>query len=69
MKKYLLNIILMPFMLSGLTATLQAQDMLEDTIRIEEVVVTGSPVKINRNNVPMSVSVVTNAQINENNEY
>lgn len=68
MKKYLLNIILMPFMLSGLTATLQAQDMLEDTIRIEEVVVTGSPVKINRNNVPMSVSVVTNAQINENNE-
>ncbi|MEI6139555.1 MAG: TonB-dependent receptor plug domain-containing protein, partial [Mariniphaga sp.] len=42
--------------------------MLQDTVRIEEVVVTGSPVKINLNNVAMSVSVVTSAQINENNE-
>ena len=50
------------------TTSLKAQDMLSDTIRIEEVVVTGSPVKINLNNVAMSVSVVTSAQINENNE-
>jgi iron complex outermembrane receptor protein len=50
------------------TTSLKAQDMLTDTIRIEEVVVTGSPVKINLNNVAMSVSVVTSAQINENNE-
>ena len=42
--------------------------MLMDTVRIEEVVVTGSPVKINLNNVAMSVSVVTSAQINENSE-
>lgn len=48
--------------------SLKAQDMLSDTVRIEEVVVTGSPVKINLNNVAMSVSVVTSAQINENNE-
>jgi hypothetical protein len=30
---------------------------LSDTIQIEEVVVTGTPTKVNRNNVPMSVSV------------
>lgn len=39
-----------------------------DTIRIEEVVVTGSPVKVNRNNVPMAVSVVTRTQIEESGE-
>ncbi len=39
-----------------------------DTIKIEEVVVTGSPVKVNRNNIPMAVSVVTRAQIEETEE-
>ena len=40
----------------------------KDTIQIGEIVITGSPIKINRDMVPMSVSVVTSAQINENNE-
>jgi outer membrane cobalamin receptor len=39
-----------------------------DTVKIEEVVVTGSPVKVNRNNVPMSVSVVDRAQIESSDE-
>ncbi len=39
-----------------------------DTIRIDEVVVTGSPVKVHRNNVPMAVSVVTREQIEESDE-
>jgi iron complex outermembrane receptor protein len=37
-------------------------------INLEEVVVTGSPVKVNKNNIPMSVSVVTREQISESNE-
>lgn len=43
----------------------KAGDEKIDTIRIEEVVVTGSPVKVNRNNVPMAVSVVDRRQIQE----
>lgn len=45
-----------------------AQLSLTDTIEIEEVVVTGTPVKVNRNSVPMAVSVVTRAQIEETGE-
>jgi iron complex outermembrane receptor protein len=50
------------------TTKIEAQDITKDTLRIEEVVVTGTPVKINRNNVPMSVSVVTGIQLNESSE-
>ncbi len=39
-----------------------------DTVRIEEVVVTGTPVSVNRNNVPMAVSVINRAQIEETGE-
>lgn len=40
----------------------------KDTIQIDEVVVTGSPVKVNRNSIPMAVSVVNKAQIEASNE-
>jgi iron complex outermembrane receptor protein len=46
----------------------QAQSTLKDTIQIEEVVVTGTPVKVNRHSVPMAVSVVTRTQIEESGE-
>ncbi len=46
----------------------QAQDSITDTIQIDEVVVTGTPVKVNRNSVPMAVSVVNQAQIEETDE-
>lgn len=39
-----------------------------DTVKIEEVIVTGTPVRVNRNNVPMAVSVVNRAQIEETDE-
>lgn len=68
MKNAFLKSILFLLIFPGVAATLKAQDMYEDTIRIEEVVVTGSPVKVNRDNVPMSVSVVSSAQINESSE-
>lgn len=41
---------------------------LKDTVKIEEVVVTGTPVRVNRNNVPMAVSVVNRSQIEETGE-
>src|ERR1035437_1268414 len=41
----------------------------EDTILLKDVIVTtGTPVKVNKNNVPMSVTVVTRKQIEESNE-
>jgi len=47
----------------------QAQFSLsKDTIQIKEVVVTGTPVKVNRNNVPMAVSVVNRAEIEQSDE-
>ena len=47
-----------------------AQDSfsIHDTIQIEEVVITGTPVKVSRNSIPMSVSVVNNTQIVESGE-
>uniref|UniRef100_UPI0032179D6E TonB-dependent receptor n=1 Tax=uncultured Draconibacterium sp. TaxID=1573823 RepID=UPI0032179D6E len=46
----------------------QMQFLTEDTIEINEVIVTGTQVKVNRNNVPMSVSVVKKSQIEESDE-
>lgn len=39
-----------------------------DTFEIDEVVVTGTPIKVNRNNLPMAVSVIDKAQLEETNE-
>jgi iron complex outermembrane receptor protein len=46
----------------------QTSDITKDTIAIEEVIVTGTPTKVNRNNVPMSVSVVTREQLAQSGE-
>ncbi|MEN8118679.1 MAG: TonB-dependent receptor, partial [Bacteroidota bacterium] len=52
-----------------LSETCNAQlNFIADTIEINEVVVTGTPVKVNRNNVPMAVSVVNRLQIEESDE-
>jgi len=42
--------------------------ILHDTVNLNEVVVTGTTVKVNRRNVPMAVSVVNNLQISESSE-
>jgi len=69
MKKSLFILILYFGIFSQLLLiTAHAQDMTKDTLLIEDVVVTGSPAKINRDQVPMSVSVVTSSQINESSE-
>lgn len=44
------------------------QYSITDTIQINEVVVTGTPVKVNRNSVPLSVSVVNHEQIEASDE-
>jgi len=49
-------------------ASAQKFSIIKDTIEIDEVVVTGTPVKVNRNNVPMAVSVVNRSQIEESDE-
>jgi len=66
--KFKLIFFVLLFISSGLTSLTQGQDLTRDTLRIDEVVVTGTPVKINRNNVPMSVSVVSQAQLKESSE-
>lgn len=56
----------------SLTSASFAQEIihsiLQDTINLEEVVVTGTTMRVNRKNVPMSVSVVNNLQLSESTE-
>lgn len=68
MEKLYSKLSLLFVLFSGIATSLKAQDMTKDTLHIEEVVVTGTPVKINRDNVPMSVSVVSGLQLNESSE-
>jgi outer membrane cobalamin receptor len=44
------------------------RSILQDTINLDEVVITGTTVKVNKRNIPMAVSVVNNLQITESNE-
>lgn len=46
----------------------QTKSVLEDTISIDEVVVTGSKTSVNRNNVPLTVSVVSKEKIENSSE-
>ena len=65
--KYLLSSFLsIPFLIYSIQG--KSQLSFTDTIQIDEVVVTGTPVKVNRNNVPMSVSVVNHQQLEQSNE-
>ena len=41
---------------------------LKDTIKINEVVVTGTTTRINKNSIPMAISVISRLQIEESNE-
>ncbi len=63
MKKYLILIsLLLPF------APLFSQSIITDTLEIEEVVVTGTKVEVARQNVPLSVSLVSRAELEESAE-
>jgi len=55
-------------LLSCLTTTTslaqeRIRSILQDTVNLDEVVVTGTAVKVNRSNIPMAVSVVSTTQL------
>ena len=56
------------FLLTNPAFSQDSLRIFKDTITLNEVVVTGTIVKINKNNVPMAVSVVTRQQISESDE-
>jgi len=64
--KNLLSLLLI-FALTSAVSTAQEniRSILQDTVNLDEVVVTGTAVKVNRSNVPMAVSVVSTAQLNQ----
>jgi len=41
------------------------RSIIQDTVNLDEVVVTGTTIKVNKRNIPMAVSVVNNSQIRE----
>jgi iron complex outermembrane receptor protein len=47
---------------------LQAQETLKDTVIFEEIIITGTKTEISRNNVPLTVSVINEKQIEESSE-
>ncbi len=62
------TIVLLFILFNSLFVRAQRFSMTTDTIEIDEVVVTGTPVKVTRNNVPMAVSIVSRKQIEQSNE-
>jgi outer membrane cobalamin receptor len=46
----------------------QTKSILKDTINIDEVVITGSKTSVNRNNVPLTVSVISKEKIENSSE-
>ncbi|MFA5419043.1 MAG: TonB-dependent receptor [Bacteroidales bacterium] len=64
LRKKLFFLMLLPTVYS-----LTAQETKNDTLSLKEVVITGTPVKVNKNCVPMAVTVVTREQIDESNEF
>ena len=52
----------------GSFSFLNAQSSLKDTIKINEVIVTGTKVAVSRNNVPLTVTVINEEEIEESSE-
>jgi len=48
--------------------TLQAQETLKDTVVFEDIIITGTKTEVSRNNVPFTVSVISEKQIEESSE-
>jgi iron complex outermembrane receptor protein len=68
MKKivFLLMIAIVSITKSGFSQ--KGKSILNDTINIDEVIITGSKTSVNRNNVPLTVSVVTKEKIENSSE-
>jgi iron complex outermembrane receptor protein len=68
MKKNLLLCVIMAVIISKSGFSQQNKSILKDTISIDEVVITGSKTSVNRNNVPLTVSVVSKEKIENSSE-
>ena len=66
------RIVVLIFTIAGITAeqgySQQDESTLKDTISLEEVVVTGSKTLVNRDNIPLTVSVVSREKIENSSE-
>ena len=49
-------------------SSLPAQEAIQDSVLLDEVLVTGTKTSVNRTNLPLSVSIVTQKQIEESSE-
>src|ERR1035437_2865990 len=67
MRTIIISIILLYGLFIKVSAQVEGQ-ILQDTINVNEVVVTGTTTSINRNNIPMAISVVNRQQIDESSE-
>ncbi|MCX6320446.1 MAG: TonB-dependent receptor [Bacteroidia bacterium] len=68
MKKQLFSLVVAIIIAIPVFSQENIQSALQDTINLDEVIVTGTTVKVNKRNVPMAVSVVNSLQIAESNE-
>jgi len=67
MRTIIISIILLYVLFTKVSAQVEGQ-MLQDTVNVNEVVVTGTTTSINRNNIPMAISVINRLQLDESNE-
>jgi iron complex outermembrane receptor protein len=66
--KKIIRIIILPLMFSIPVFSQEPAGSLSDTINLEEVVITGSMIRVDRNNIPMAVSIVNREQLAESTE-
>jgi outer membrane cobalamin receptor len=68
MKKIVLLLIIKVMIIPKSGFSQLNKSILQDTINIDEVVITGSKTSVNRNNVPLTVSVISNEKIENSSE-
>src|SRR5512147_368608 len=56
------------FLTAIIPFSIQAQESLKDTVVLEDIVITGTKTEVSRNNVPLTVSVINEKQIEESSE-
>jgi len=68
MRGIIISVLLLISGISAVRAQENIHSLLRDTINLDEVVITGTTVSVNRQSVPMAVSVVGRSDIAESNE-
>ncbi|NEW81617.1 MAG: TonB-dependent receptor [Mariniphaga sp.] len=67
MRKILFLLVVVHGIIINVSAQSDSQ-ILKDTVNINEVVVTGTTTKVNKNMIPLAISVISRVQIDESNE-